>query len=226
MFRNFNLDYAIAPNIFGVYSHFIQFRLLFGTQDKVDRNRDEDWPSKHWGSDTPTTGSHPSISGAQQSTEPGVTESAEQPAESVEPPVASVPASKKTYQDYLESADTYQSQNDYRNALREYGKAQKLLPPNDKRKVFTYEQQAQMALKLRDIPKAKEFYLAAIQTAKRLKVTDGSVVNSYLGIAYCFERGGNKSLAIKNYEKASSLTKSEATKERIRKNVQRLRGTR
>lgn len=49
-----------------------------------------------------------------------------------------------------------------------------------------------------------------------------NVVNSYLGLAYCFEKSGNNALAVRNYEKALGLSTSSATKTRIRKNLQRL----
>lgn len=132
-------------------------------------------------------------------------------------------ADKKTYQEYLESADTYISQKDYGNAAKEYNNAQKILPGNDKRKIFTFEQQGQMALKLKNIPKAKSFYLAAIQTAKKLNVSDTKLVNSYLGLAYCFEKSGNIPTAIKNYEKGMSLSNNEKTKARIKNLLYKLK---
>ena len=129
----------------------------------------------------------------------------------------------KTYQDYLESADNYISKKDYRNAAIEYAKAQKVLPENDRRKVYTFEQQGQMSLKMKNIAKAKDCYLAAILTAKKLNMPDAKVINAYLGLAYCFERTGNTDTAIKNYEKALKISKNNTTKIRIKKILQKLK---
>ena len=132
------------------------------------------------------------------------------------------PAAKKSYQDYLEAADDYISQKDYKNAAREYNKAQKALPENDKRKIFTFEQQGQISLKMNNISKAKEFYLAAIRTAQKMHIPDTRVVNAYLGLAYCFEQTGNTPPAIKNYEKALKLSTDAATRIRISKRLRKL----
>lgn len=135
-----------------------------------------------------------------------------------------VPAPKeKTYKDYLASADNYILERDYKNALIEYGKAQKVLAENDKRRVFIFEQQGQLSIKLKNISKAKEFYLAAIQTAKKMRVSNITVVNAYLGLAHCFEKSGNIPPAIKNYEKALALSRNDKTKMRIRKILQKLK---
>ena len=130
---------------------------------------------------------------------------------------------EKNYQDYLAAADKYVRQKDYRNALTEYGKAQKLLPDNDKRRIFIFEQEGQISVKLKNIHKAKEFYLAAIQTAKKLGVSDITVVNAYLGLAHCFEKSDNISPAIKNYEKALGLSTNDQTKLKVKKILKRLK---
>lgn len=145
----------------------------------------------------------------------------ELPTETAEAVVAA-PDGEKTYQDYLEAADGYISQKDYKNAATEYAEALKALPENDKRRIYTFEQQGQISAKLKDISKAKEFYLAAITTAKKLNVPDSGVINSYLGLAYCFEKSGNIAPAIKNYEKALELSTSDSTKIKIRGIIEKL----
>ena len=140
-----------------------------------------------------------------------------------EPQVVVRPAAKKTYQEYLEAADDCISRKDYRRAEIEYGRAQKALAKNDRRRVYTYEQLGAVALKSKATARAKNYYIAAIQTAKNLRISDVNVVNAYLGLAYCFEKSGNTALAIRNYEKALDLSASSTTKSRIRKLLQRLK---
>jgi len=135
---------------------------------------------------------------------------------------AAVPE-EKTYQDYLEAADNFILQKDYLNAGKEYDKARKSLAADDERKVFTFNQQAQMSLRLKNIQKAREFYLAAVTAAKRLKLHDSNAVNAYLGLAHCFDKSGKISPAVKNYEKALKLSMSDKTKTRIRKILRKLK---
>lgn len=201
-------DYAFSP--FGDLGD--THRLTIGF--KFGKDRDEANPGKS---------ERPAYNDAKPSPEPEIPAVEEEPQPKVAvAPLAAAP-DVKTYQEYLESADIYTSQKDYGNAAKEYNNAQKVLPGNDKRKIFTFEQQGQMALKLKNIPKAKSFYLAAIQTAKRLNVPEVKLVNSYLGLAYCFEKVGNVPVAIRNYEKALGLSVNPGTKVRIRKSIQRLR---
>ena len=148
-----------------------------------------------------------------------------QPAEPELPannPVAAT-AAQRTYQDCLKSAGAYIAQKDYKNAVLEFEAALKALPNNDKRKVYIFEQQGEMYIKLNNIPKAKEFYLAAIQAAKKSGVATTTVVNAYLGLAYCFEKAGNTAPAIKNYEKALELSNNTKTKTRIRNILKKLK---
>ncbi|HNW42887.1 MAG TPA: PorV/PorQ family protein [Elusimicrobiales bacterium] len=123
----------------------------------------------------------------------------------------------------LEAADRYYSQKDYSNAAAQYAAASKMLPEDDTLRIRVFERQGQISLKGKNIPKARGFYLAAIQTAKILAVTDVNVVNSYLGLAYCFDKSANIPAAIKNYEKALELSTNEKTKAGIRKTLQRLK---
>ena len=123
----------------------------------------------------------------------------------------------------LEAANNYYAQKDYPNAASQYAVALKTLPEGDKLRIQVFERQGQISLKGKSIAKAKEFFLAAIQTAKKLAVTNVSVVNAYLGLAYCFEKSENAAAALKNYEKALTLSDNEKTKTRIRKSIQRLK---
>lgn len=123
----------------------------------------------------------------------------------------------------LEAADNYFTKKDYANSGLKYAEALKSLPTDDTARIHIYERQGQVALKEKNIAKAKNFFLAAIQTAKKLSVTNVNVVNSYLGLAYCFEKSGNTTAAIKNYEKALELSTNEKTKAGVRKTLQRLK---
>ncbi len=133
-----------------------------------------------------------------------------------------VPDVQKTYQDYLEAADDYISQKDYENAAVSYAEALKALPENDKRRIYTLEQQGHISLKLKNIPKAKAFYFAAIQTATKLNLPETIVVNSRLSLAYCFEQSGDNSKAINSYKKALLLSNNAETKVRIKEAIDKL----
>jgi tetratricopeptide (TPR) repeat protein len=122
----------------------------------------------------------------------------------------------------LAPADKYFAQKDYKSAALEYKRSLGLLSGTDSRLIYVYERQGQIELKGRNIPKARDFFLAAIQTGKKLKVSDTNVVNAYLGLAYCFEKNGNTDAAIKNYERAMELSASPATKTRIKTILRKL----
>lgn len=118
--------------------------------------------------------------------------------------------------------DGYFSRKEYKSALAEYGAALSALAPDDGRRVYGLERQAAACLKLNDLNKAREFYLAAIMTAKKMNLGGKDLVNSYLGLAYCFGRSGKTGLAAKNYRKALSLSESEAVRNKIRTILEKL----
>ena len=128
----------------------------------------------------------------------------------------SLPGPVDPCQDCLAPADESFAQKDYKSAALEYKNALALIPETDSRRIYVYERQGQVALKERNIAKARDFFLAAIQTAKKLAVSDTSGVNAYLGLAYCFEKSGNITAAEKNYEKAMQLSTNRQTKARIK----------
>lgn len=123
----------------------------------------------------------------------------------------------------LETADASFAEKDYPGAGEKYGEALKTLPETDNRRVYVYERQGQIAIKGKNTLKAKNFFLAAVETAKKLAVNNVSVVNAYLGLAYCFEKSANVPAAVKNYEKALTLSENTKTRAGIRKNIQRLK---
>lgn len=216
MFRHFNLDYAFAPNIFGVYSHFIQFRLLFGRSTETS-----DYHIRHEETHTPTY-SQPRESLTEDTTNPEPT-TTDFNAENPISPKPAINTTRKSYQEYLESADNLIARKEYKNAALEYGRAIAALPAGDSRRVYTYEQQGQMYLKGNNLGKAKEAFLGAIVTGKKLKASNKTLINSYLGLAYCFEKTGNSEAAIKNYEKALSMSPSQQTKTRIQGILRKLK---
>jgi|GEM_PF-510338 len=141
--------------------------------------------------------------------------------EPVSPPLApteaaaDVPEWEKAYQAFTASADSYVEDKDYLSAAKEYASALKTLPENDSRRIFIFEREGQTALKLKNIQKAKDYYLASIKISNKLNFPETIVINSYLGLAYCFEQSGNITPAIRNYEKALELSSNTTTKARI-----------
>jgi hypothetical protein len=127
------------------------------------------------------------------------------------------------YQEYMRSADSYAARQDYINAAKEYDLAQKSLSGDDPRNIFALERQGHTFLKMNNIPGAKKLYLAAIQLAKKLNLSDEGVVDAYIGLAYCFEKSGDLALAARNYEKALQLSTSTKTRSRITESLKRIR---
>lgn len=207
--NNFSIDYALTP--FGDlgYTHKLGLGYKFGVSNYTPAPRTTRAPDPEPEADLPPTESLPSTAG--ESKKATVLQS------------QSVPSTKKSYQEYLEGADSLAANKEYKNAALEYGRAAATLPPDDSRRVHTYEQQGQMYLKGSNLGKAKEAFLGAIVTGKKLKASDKTLINSYLGLAYCFEKTGNSEAAIKNYEKALSMSPSQQTKTRIQGILRKLK---
>lgn len=129
---------------------------------------------------------------------------------------------RNSYADYLAAAGEALAKKDYSGAEGEYTRALASLPGNDKRRVFLYERRGWVALKLKDLPKARDFYLAAVTAAKQMELYDKDTINAYCGLAYCFEKLENIPLAIKNYERALDLTANAGVKREIEKTIRRL----
>ncbi len=147
-----------------------------------------------------------------------------EPADPIEPVAApETSESVESYDTYVGYAEDYVSQGNYSKALNEYDNALALLPPNDARKVYIWERKGSALSEKKDYIKAKGFYAFSIKTAKGLRVSNASVVNAYLGLAYCLEKTANTSDAIRNYEKALQLSTNTRTKARIRKIIQKLK---
>lgn len=205
-FQNLLLDYGFAP--FGGlgYAHKLMLTFNFGGE------QDDTAPKKP---------SRPAP--VVPKPEPELEVQALEPELPAEDAIEEAPEVKKTYQEYLGAANKYAAKKDHKNAVKEFDGALTILPEKDKRRVFTFEQQGQLYVKLKNIAKAKESYLAALQTAKKLRISDTTVVNAHLGLAYCFEKSGNIPSAIRNYEKALGLSTNAKTKARIKKTLQKLK---
>ena len=131
-------------------------------------------------------------------------------------------ARKVSYKDSITRAAKYTAKKQYVGANREYNRALTMLSDEDRRKVFIYERQGWLALKLNDIPGAEGFYLAAIYQAEKIETFDKSAVNAYRGAAYCYEKDGEISSAVENYQLALKHATDKAVKADIRKKLQRL----
>ena len=129
----------------------------------------------------------------------------------------------ESYETYMERAADYFAQKDYTRAIDEYDQALKVLPENDEREIHVLERKGAASLKQEDYSAAKEFYMSAIKTAKTFSITDKTVVNAYLGLAYCLQETGNTKWARINYKTAWKLTKDPNTKRRIERALNELK---
>ncbi len=133
------------------------------------------------------------------------------------------PARRATYDERVERAARYASQQDYPEADEEYAKALEELKDSDARRVFLHERRGWVALKQEGPEAAKGHYLEAVATARRLEAYGSDLVNAYCGLAYVFEKLEQNDLAIRNYEKALDIAPSEAVRRQIGKALRRLR---
>jgi tetratricopeptide (TPR) repeat protein len=220
-FQSAVIDYAFVP--FGALGYAHRLMLTFSFGQGGDDSSESEWHPKT--KRVPVVDSRPEPE-LEQEVLPASTAEVEQVVADPEVVVAAKPNPKmeQLYRRRVKVANKYFEQRNYSNAAREYKQAVKLLPENDERRVFVYAQQGQIGLKLKRVAIARDFYLAAIQVAKKLDVTSTHLTNSYLGLAYCFERLGNTGAAVKNYEKALELTSNPRTKSQIMKSLQKLRG--
>ncbi len=129
---------------------------------------------------------------------------------------------KISYKDAMARAAKYTAQKKYASASMEYNKALTGLAEDDVRKVYIYERQGWLALMGKDISSAEGFYLAAIYQAEKVETYDKNAVNAYRGAAYCYEKNGNISSAVENYQLALKHATDKSVKADIRKNLQRL----
>jgi tetratricopeptide (TPR) repeat protein len=133
------------------------------------------------------------------------------------------PAAKRvSYKDSAARAAKYTARKQYAGATREYNKALTALAEDDNRKVYVYERQGWLALMQNDVPSAEGFYLAAIYQAEKIETFDKNAVNAYRGAAYCYEKEGDISSAVENYQLALKHAADKVTKADIRKKLQRL----
>ena len=130
---------------------------------------------------------------------------------------------KASYKDCVARAGKYTAQKKYAGAAREYNRALAALGDDDVRKVYLYERQGWLALMSNDISGAETFYLAAIYQAEKIETYDKSAVNAYRGAAYCYEKDGEISTAVENYENALKYAKDKGTRLDIKKKLERLK---
>lgn len=112
----------------------------------------------------------------------------------------------ESYENYLEYAEDDFSQKNYAKAAREYDKALNALPENDERGIYIQERKGAAYVRLENYSKANDSYISAIKAAKTLSVTNKTVVNAYLGLAYSLKETGNAKEARANYKIAWKLT--------------------
>ena len=134
--------------------------------------------------------------------------------------------SKITYQDYINTAEEFVSRKNYYRADQVYAKALASIPADDGRRVFLYERRGWLAMKDGNLVQARDLYIAAIAAVRHAGSYDKHAVNAYCGLAYCFEKLDNISLAITYYKRALDISVNESTRREIEKNLERLESRR
>lgn len=129
---------------------------------------------------------------------------------------------KISYKDAITKAAKLTAAKQYADAGKAYNSALSSLSEDDSRKIFIYERQGWLALMSGDIQSAEGFYLAGIYQAEKIETFDKSAVNAYRGAAYCYEKDGEISSAVENYQLALKHATDKAVKADIRKKLQRL----
>ncbi|MBI3505088.1 MAG: tetratricopeptide repeat protein [Proteobacteria bacterium] len=124
---------------------------------------------------------------------------------------------------HLELARLFMVQQNWNAAAVEWLTASKLLPRDDARRVQVNERLAASAVRLKDMERAKTYYLDAVSFAKSHGITDQSTMNAYLGLAYTLGELGQTSDAIRNYEKVKMMADSSETREQIDQRIRQLK---
>jgi len=118
-----------------------------------------------------------------------------------------------------EFAEVLFKQDKFSEAENVYLDIMNSLTPQDTELISVQDRLGMIYVKQEQFKKAGGYFSGAIKAAKRLSVIDGSVINSYIRLAQCLEKAGNIKWAVKNYEKALELTKSEKNKAQIRQSL-------
>ena len=204
------LDYAFVP--FGElgYTHRISLSLRFGSEDA------------QMASAPP-----PMESPAKAAAAPSLPAPPAEPAKAAGPPSPSpLPhagedarrageGTKDLAAPRILAAKLMMSQGRYSDAHEEWTSAARLLSADDERSVFVYERMGAAAVREKEIQDAKAAYLRAIEFAKAHRIEDDSLVNAYLGLAWCLSVQGQVPSAINNYARAKQLSDNDATRQKI-----------
>ena len=143
------------------------------------------------------------------------------PAKAPAPAVAA--AASEDFEFHFGSAKRYAGKKQYRSAAAEYAAAGGYLPAGDNRAVHLLERQGAMLLRAGDMPKARERFRGAIETAKLTGHAGNDLANAHLGLAYCQEKSGKIPDALLNYEKALALSSNKVIKARIAETISGLK---
>lgn len=139
------------------------------------------------------------------------------------PEMRGVKLSTDALRNDLVHAEILAGLRNYAGAAANMRAAAARLSTYDARRVYLLERQGWLALAARDIPKAKQLYIDAIQLAKKLKFSGRAVVNAYCGLAFCMEKGGDILAAELNYNHAQELTADPRLSAEIGRALKRLR---
>lgn len=130
--------------------------------------------------------------------------------------------SKITYENYINTAGEFVARKNYYRADQVYAKALASIPADDARRVFLYERRGWLAMKDGNLTQARDLYIAAIAAVRHAGSYDKNAVNAYCGLAYCFEKLNDVSLAITYYKRALDISANESTRREIERNIERL----
>ena len=127
---------------------------------------------------------------------------------------------------HLSAARRYAAKRKYLSAAAEYGAAGPFVPAGDPRAVHALERQGAMLLKAGRAEKARGLFLAAIDKAGELKVSNEDLANAYLGLGYCQETAKQVPEAVASYEKAREISRNARTRARLAKTIAALKKAR
>lgn len=99
-----------------------------------------------------------------------------------------------------------------------------LLKEKDPRKVRYFEMNARAARLAKDVSGAKSAYIQGLGMATSLGLRDRAVALAFLGLGQCLEEEGNKTYALRVYEKGLAVDPPDDILEELTKSIKRMKG--
>ena len=183
---------------------------------------------RFWGGSAPrgTSGSPADEAGTRVASEPGVRAAGPSPASGVDEQLPKLVARTKhaAAADHLRQADVLISSKSFSEARQEVEAIAQLVGEEDVLTFHGYCRLGQIGLLQKDFTDAQGQFIKALGLARRLGIQGPDVADVYVGLAACLVNLGDKSRALRSYEKALDAGPAPETRSMVEREVERLKG--